>query len=56
MSITEYFERVSPDSLTRGHRYKIVHPVFGLMLDNISLQFALFQFGILFHQMLLKPS
>ena len=23
---SEFFERVAPDSVTRGHRYKLVHP------------------------------
>ena len=75
---SEFVERVAPDSVTRGHRYKLVHPtrghryklvhplvaiatsqftpVFILMLDNMSLQFELFQFGTLFRQMLLRPS
>ena len=49
---SKFFERITPDFVTRGHRT----PVFVLILDNISLQFELFQFGILFRQMLLKPS
>ena len=26
---SELFERVAPDSVTRGHRYKLVHPTRG---------------------------
>ena len=48
-----FLERVAPDSVTRGYRYKLV---FVLMFDNISLQFELFQFEILFRQMFLRSS
>ena len=24
---SDFFERVAPDSVTRGHRYKLVHPL-----------------------------
>ena len=65
---SEFCERVAPDSVTRGHRCKLVHPtrghryklvppVFVLMLDNISLQFEVLQFGTLFVKCcFLRPS
>ena len=29
VDVSEFFERVAPDSVTRGHRYKLVHPTRG---------------------------
>ena len=26
LDTSEFFQRVAPDSITRGHRYKLVHP------------------------------
>ena len=53
---SEFFERITHDSVTRSHGYKSVHPSVRINVRQYFLQFELFQFGILFRQMFLRLS
>ena len=53
---SELFERVAPDSISRGHGNKLVHLSVRINVRQHFFAVRIIQFGILFRQMLSRPS
>ena len=52
---SEFLERVAPNSVTRGHRYKLVHPSVRINVRQHIFAVRIIPVGTLFRQILLRP-